>query len=68
MTDFNAEKAHKEIVEKLNNLTAAIETLTIVNALDAGVPSSKLSKVLHVAQSRVSDFSKHIKERSTPGE
>lgn len=61
---FNQEKAHEEVVHGLESLKEAVETLTIVAALDAGIPSSKLAKIMRTAQSRVSSISKHIKRHT----
>jgi hypothetical protein len=60
---FDAEKAHKEQMKRLDEIVDLLETLTVINAAAAGIPSTKIRDILKMDQSRVSNISKHIKQK-----
>lgn len=66
MVTSDQQKAHQELLKKLDYLTFVLETLTVVSAVAAGMPSTKIRKILKMKQARVSDISQGITGRASP--
>lgn len=66
MANFNPQQAHQELIDKLNEVISLLETLTVVSAVAAGMPSTKIRNILRMDQTKVSNISKNITGRASP--
>jgi len=66
MATFDQQKAHQEILNKLEEVISLLETLTVTSAVAAGMPSTKIRDILKMDQARVSNISQGITGRASP--
>ena len=55
------EKILQKLLENSSKSLELLETLVIVNAASAGIPSTKIRAILRIDQTKVSNISKHVK-------